>query len=500
MAAVSNGKNSGPREEERAELQALLASGAFARAPSLTQILTYVCEKYFQGQSDQIKEYNIAVEALNRPADFNQKQDAIVRVEALRLRKRLQQYYEGEGASHRIQILIPAGQYVPVFETHPDRQVARQPLATRWRLLAGLGVVVLIAATVAGVAVRRSTSGRSPAAARPSEPEVRTLPLDSDVEAVRILAGSSATKYIDSLGNTWVGDRHVTGGDRVSSGAGHSIFRSQDPAIFQTHREGDFQYDIPLKPGVYELHLLFAETAYGAGNLDGGGETSRLMNVTANGRPLLTEFDIISDAGGSNTADIKVFKDITPASDGSLHLRFRGSKSRACLNGLEVLPGIPGKMRPVRILARDLPYFDKEGRFWGPDRYFSGGRTVAHPAAVTGASDPELYKSERYGNFTYTIPVADGRYSVTLRFAETWFGTDQASNGGEGSRLFDVLSNGVILLKGFDIFREAGGAARAVEKVFRGLVPNAQGKLVFSFVPIKNYACLNAIEVVDESR
>ncbi len=116
--------------KERAELEALLASGIFARAPNLAYILSYVCNRYFQGQSDQIKEYNIAVEALGRPAAFDQKEDAIVRVEAHRLRKRLQQYYENEGADRPIQISIPLGQYVPMFVARPE---AASPPAPRGR-------------------------------------------------------------------------------------------------------------------------------------------------------------------------------------------------------------------------------------------------------------------------------------------------------------------------------------------------------------------------------
>src|SRR6266496_5916900 len=100
---------------ERLELEAVLASGIFHRAPNLAQVLTYVCSKHFEGAAEQIKEYNIAVDALGRPADFDQKRDSIVRVEAHRLRKRLREYYEAEGAGHALHIDIPSGQYAPRF-------------------------------------------------------------------------------------------------------------------------------------------------------------------------------------------------------------------------------------------------------------------------------------------------------------------------------------------------------------------------------------------------
>jgi hypothetical protein len=48
------------------------------------------------------------------------------------------------------------------------------------------------------------------------------------------------------------------------------------------------------------------------------------------------------------------------------------------------------------------------------------------------------------------------------------------------------------------IFKEASGPERAINRTFRNLRPNAQGKLVISLVPVDHYACVNAIEVIDE--
>jgi malectin (di-glucose binding ER protein) len=141
-----------------------------------------------------------------------------------------------------------------------------------------------------------------------------------------------------------------------------------------------------------------------------------------------------------------------------------------------------------------------EGRLWSSDRYFSSGRLASYVSPVEGTADPGLYASYRFGHFDYAIPVADGKYAVTLYFAETYFGAGKPGKGGVGSRLFDVECNGVALLRDFDIFKEAGGEDRAVVRTFHGLQPNAQGKLLLSFVPVKNYASVRAIEVTDESR
>jgi hypothetical protein len=520
-------------DQSKAELEALIASGIFAKAPSLALLLDYVCTKYFEGNACQVKEYNIAVEALGRPASFDPRQDSIVRVEAFRLRKRLKQYYEEEGAHRPLRIVIPSGQYVPQFveqvpmsadlEVADTREVAlqtlppepgppipsqtpvalspaalsgvlvRRPRWVRGALFAGLPLIILAVIAVIWISGARSQS-KSVAATR-----ITSVPIGTESEEIRILAGSSESRYVDRSGNIWSADRFFHGGS-VFATPNQVIEGTPDPELFRWRREGDFSYDVPLKPGVYELHLYFAETLFGENNTAGGGEASRVFRVSINGKPTLWAFDVISDAGGSNTADEKVFKDISPAPDGLLHVRFAGLVNNVpFLNAMEILPGIPGKMRPVRIVARSRNYTDQRGRVWGADRYYSHGNVVARSEPVANTPDQEMFRAERFGHFTYAIPVTEGRYTVTMRFAETWFGPGKPGGGGPGSRIFDLYCNGSALMRNFDLFRTAGGSQRAMEKSFHDIAPNAQGKIVLSFVPVENYASVNAIEVADES-
>jgi hypothetical protein len=535
MSAVPN------REQCKAELEAVIASGIFAKAPSLALLLDYVCAKYFEGQAHQVKEYNIAVEALGRPPSFDPKQDSIVRVEAFRLRKRLKQYYEHEGANRHLRIVIPSGQYVPQFleqdpgasngealdaglDLIPDHiddvalleispPGARPPELTvaptrltmapaavgrpkppAWAKLAALLVLIPMAAVAIAFWYGRVHSPVKSVNAS----KTASAPIGAESEEIRIMCGSANSRHVDRAGNVWSADRFFRGGS-IFSTPGQTIFRTPDPELFRRRREGNFSYDIPLKPGVYELHLYFAETLFGENNIAGGGESSRVFNVSINGKPALFNFDALSDAGGSNTADERVFKDVSPAADGMLHVQFASLvNNMPFLNALEIMPGIPGRMRPVRIIARARNYIDQRGQVWGADRYFSHGSAVPRSEPVSNTADSEMFLAERFGNFKYTIPVPEGRYSVSLRFAETWFGPGKPGAGGPGTRLFDVYCNGAALLRHFDIFRAAGGAQRAIEKSFHGITPNAQGKIELSFVPVVNYACINAIEVVDD--
>src|SRR5579863_111621 len=106
--------------EERQELQAIMQSGILKKAPNLQSFLEFVAEEHFAGRADQVKEYNIAVRALHRPASFDPESDTIVRVTAHALRKKLEQYYASEGSDHGLHIHLPAGKYVLLF-------VSKQP-------------------------------------------------------------------------------------------------------------------------------------------------------------------------------------------------------------------------------------------------------------------------------------------------------------------------------------------------------------------------------------
>jgi hypothetical protein len=328
----------------------------------------------------------------------------------------------------------------------------------------------------------------------------------ADERSVRILAGYNKGHYRDRFGVVWSGDRYFTGGlgERAGDYAGTTTVRflraATDLGLFQHFRAGDFSYDIPVAPGVYEMHLYFAETGFGPCLVAGGGENSRTFDIDLNGSRLVNGFDIFANAGDCMTATVLSFKDVRPAADGRVHLTFRTERDRPLVNAVELVPGIAGRMIPIRMLVGDQSYTDSNGRTWSPDRYFINGQVAGNTGVVKGTGEPDLYAHERYGNFSYVIPVPRGRYSVTLHFAETHFGPSHPRKiGGVGSRVFHLLANGVPLLRNFDIFKTAGGDYRALPMNFRGLEPSAQHNLTLSFVPVTNYASVRAIEVTDES-
>ena len=327
-------------EAERAELQAVLQSPLFARSPTLSHLLSYLCEKTFAGETEQIKEYSVALDVFDRHDTFDQDTDSIVRVQANRLRKRLSQYYTGQGADHPIHITIPVGQYVPTFQHEATADVyvsktdgAEERSSARPRGIRAPGTIWLIGAAiflVIGLVAISFFTHRNvkpqPAlysSSQPSSEQAVGLPVG---EEVHILAGSNR-KYVDHAGKVWSPDSYFSGGSAAASAVQH-IWRTQDPILYRNSRQGDFAYNIPLKPGTYELHLHFAETFYGPENSVGGGEGSRTMTVTANGQTLLRDFDVLADAGDGRTAEVKVFPDISPAADGATSSEFHFREER----------------------------------------------------------------------------------------------------------------------------------------------------------------------------
>ncbi len=67
------------------------------------------------GRQDGLKEYSLGREVFHRHADYDPRNDAIVRVQASLLRKRLATYYEHEGRESTLHIELPRGGYVPAF-------------------------------------------------------------------------------------------------------------------------------------------------------------------------------------------------------------------------------------------------------------------------------------------------------------------------------------------------------------------------------------------------
>jgi tetratricopeptide (TPR) repeat protein len=154
----------------RTALEAVCASEVFRGSGQLVSFLRFSVEATLNGEKDRLKGYTIATQALGRDEDFDPQTDPIVRVEAIRLRKLLDVYYEGQGALDPVRITMPRGGYAVAFQVierpAPDQPAQDQQVAgpdtvitrtsteprSRGSSSAGIALSIIAAIVVIGIA------------------------------------------------------------------------------------------------------------------------------------------------------------------------------------------------------------------------------------------------------------------------------------------------------------------------------------------------------------
>ncbi len=131
-------------------------------------------------------------------------------------------------------------------------------------------------------------------------------------------------------------------------------------------------------------------------------------------------------------------------------------------------------------------YTSQDGTIYQTDADFSGGQAASTTATITGTTDPVLYQTERYGNFSYQIPLPNGNYEVTLKFAEIYW-------NGTGQRIFNVSMQGTQVISNLDIYAKVGKNAAYDVTI---PVSVTYGVLNIGFSTVVDNAKVSAIEVI----
>lgn len=205
-------------DEVRQQLERILASATFSTAGRHSRLLRYVVERALAGEGEQLKEYVLGTEVFDRPDTYDPRIDSIVRVEARRLRNRLEGYYENQGANDPVVISIPRGSYVPEFtaRTEPPSSVhpaaATIPVRPRSRLPVPVWAIAAALVLAVSVMTVRLLPGRSPAAEAAMRPAMAVLPFEiySSEPGDRLLAAritDEVTAGLARLGSVAVASR-----------------------------------------------------------------------------------------------------------------------------------------------------------------------------------------------------------------------------------------------------------------------------------------------------
>jgi adenylate cyclase len=189
------------REDVRAQLERILSSRCFSNAARATDFLRFVVEQTLAGNGPRLKGYTIGTEVFARPADFDPRADPLVRVEAGRLRSRLAEYYQSEGAGDPVLIELPRGGYAAqwrrkdaVARENEQPAVPRSAVSRPWSRTAAAFALVAVALTATLAWQPRSTPSIEPVRTVAAEsPRVIVTPFDavgsSAPELVRLAAG-----------------------------------------------------------------------------------------------------------------------------------------------------------------------------------------------------------------------------------------------------------------------------------------------------------------------
>jgi serine/threonine-protein kinase len=140
----------------REELARVLAGPGFLRNERLSSFLRFVVREKLAGREAGLKESVVGAEVFGRTPGYDTRSDPVVRMEASRLRARLDEYYIGAGADNPIRIELPKGAYVPQWRIR--RGTGRRP----WAAAAAAAICLLL---LAGAAWRWTTPGKNPALA-----------------------------------------------------------------------------------------------------------------------------------------------------------------------------------------------------------------------------------------------------------------------------------------------------------------------------------------------
>jgi Malectin domain/Pectate lyase superfamily protein len=146
--------------------------------------------------------------------------------------------------------------------------------------------------------------------------------------AIRVNAGGPG--LTDSLGQNWSADTGFSGGTTFANSTTVSApSNSSQASLYQTERYGNFIYQFGVPNGTYKVTLKFAEIYWSQPN-------QRLFSVAINGAQVLSNFDILAQAGGPFIAVDRSFT--VTVSGGQLSLAFTTQRDNAKIDAIEILP------------------------------------------------------------------------------------------------------------------------------------------------------------------
>ncbi|MEO0793627.1 MAG: malectin domain-containing carbohydrate-binding protein [Verrucomicrobiota bacterium] len=252
-------------------------------------------------------------------------------------------------------------------------------------------------------------------------------------------------EFISASGIVYAEDTDFDGGSTIQ--VLDDIADTPDDAVFASARQGEFEYEIEVPKGEYELVLHFAEIA---------GSPTSSVTVTAEGDTIAENLNIADEAGGALTA--LTLSETIVIRDKELDLEVSGLG--ASLSGFYLRPV---SEIVVAVNCGGSNYRSRKGITFSTDKFYSGGNSFETTDRIKETVDQPTHQTARQGEFSYNVPVENGSYAVVAQFAaidETLLETDSMTLTIEGD---PVLAD-------FSVIDSANGTDRAYRTVLPATV------------------------------
>lgn len=214
--------------------------------------------------------------------------------------------------------------------TASDDGLPNGTLTATWSMLSGPGTVTFANAASTSTTASFSSAGSyvlqlAASDGALSSTSVITVTVIATLPGTYINCGGPS--YTDPQYVPWSADSKYSGGSPFNTGS--PISGTTTPTIYQTVRYGSFGYNIPVAGGYYNVILKFAEIYWTSPG-------RRIFNVAINGQNVLTNFDIVAQAGAGFKAVDKQFA--VNAAAGQINIQFTSIQDYASVNAIAVLP------------------------------------------------------------------------------------------------------------------------------------------------------------------
>ena len=197
------------------QIRTILESRTFRNTEVLKRLLDYLGRQAIEAPEEDPKEYTVGVQAFGKPADYDPQTDSSVRVQAGKLRQKLDEYYRNEGQQDNVLVELPKGHFRLEFHSRPSVAAESPPAVAavrsagrpRWAMAAA--VAILVGLLAAGWYIVRQRPGIAPVAfADPWNAEMEELwkPFLTSQRRILVVIG---TPMFEKVGGSFFRDPGV---------------------------------------------------------------------------------------------------------------------------------------------------------------------------------------------------------------------------------------------------------------------------------------------------